>query len=1166
MNKKNKKTNGIFLTLIAGLIMSQNISANNYNKPEDFIPKPHLSERLAVNSRTVAATSEKVPNSAMLVLKVKSHPCTVLNSVAKIIPGIEKNKKIIWSDKAENLKVEDEPGSVVADFEIDGVKLKSEFLPLLVDSTTGNWSGAVFYKIEAKPETKTVLQISSGMGDFHAHQQWREVLDTNKKLPFANLKIEDGIASYISSNDKQFVYFKSSGEMSKNENGNVILTFDKGSGYVMFSFSLKNEVAKNLIQKNAINEYEKLKKYYKKLMESSLETPVKNLDDAFRSAIYNIEYSWITPYGWNECPHHWNCLWHMQVTAGAEWLGQADRSLLCTMTHANDLFPNGSAPEFFPDGTKHDSFGGSSHFWAWQVKHYLDFTGDKKFAKEIIEPFQKNMDFVFTERDPDRNLLIFWKQQIGNQEDFNATPYDGTSPTIEGINILKTRALLAELQGDTETAEYYKAKADAALKILREKLWMPELGRFAFYIDPTGKLFLDGQYQTYSYPTIWDIVDEFDSYTGLRHLRDRFQGENGEIYCANMWPTHHPGTWGSQAGTAQQPWGSWAFAKAGMNNETYRPLKAAADWVMNINHRGSWPEVAIRPINAYFSPPAGLYVAAVAEALFGMNINRLENTMTISPSFPDDWPEAKLKLPEYQADFKRDGNIINYTIKNSEAIAYKINWSFPPSKIKVFLINGKKVDYEIETGIGRIILTADIPKGKEINISIETEPLKILSKYPKSIAEGDKFDVNISNTKIVGVKDRSGLLKNWTTNNSGAISCQLNSELLDKYDGYGRLGQLNFSRRTFFVLCETKSGMEFWEPIDFTVLPPVEVAATSEAKIKGNNLVIPVKIRNNTSKTIDKMWVEVKGGRAKVEEHPSNPLQRGNTISPRTEKKIEISLPKATAEKLSQGDNKLKLFVSGVGEIDFIVSFEDSSATDNSKLIQVVLPETEMIPDKDYIKTRSKDTGINIWHFYASIRHIMPLQGLEGQTNITVPGIGNFPLEIANRKFIPVSAQMGKPMFKTNLPPGKYKKIWLVVLPIIDWHDLFSPVALVTLKNGIDKVVCSKILRFPGDFDWWWTKNMPFTNYATAQEKRSVRNVLLPMRTPENSDWEEGKPPHFPHYDEWADCRNIITPSCVLNVIEIDLPVPQNLKSLQFETVGVDPAFGIIAIAAEVSK
>jgi hypothetical protein len=287
-------------------------------------------------------------------------------------------------------------------------------------------------------------------------------------------------------------------------------------------------------------------------------------------------------------------------------------------------------------------------------------------------------------------------------------------------------------------------------------------------------------------------------------------------------------------------------------------------------------------------------------------------------------------------------------------------------------------------------------------------------------------------------------------------------------------------------------------------------------------------------------------------------------IAPRSEKKVEIKLPKKFAGKLSQGDNNLKLFISEIGEVDFIVPFEDSSATNNSKLIQIELPESEMIPDKDYTKTRSAKIWSDIQHFYASMKGIMPLQGLAGQTNITIPGIENFPMGIANRKFIPVCGQLGKPIFKIDLPAEKYKKIWLVILPIIDWHDLFSSVALVTLKNEINKTVYSKKIYFPGDLDYWWNKNIPFTNFASAQEKRTKRNFLLPLPSTKTGDWNEGKPPHFPHYDDWADCRNIITPSCVLDVIELDLPVAENLKSLQFEIVGTDPAFGIIGIIAEI--
>ena len=81
------------------------------------------------------------------------------------------------------------------------------------------------------------------------------------------------------------------------------------------------------------------------------------------------------------------------------------------------------------------------------------------------------------------------------------------------------------------------------------------------------------------------------------------------------------GTWGMQAGAAQQPWGAWGYAAAGLRNRVSDPLHALAGWVMDDNHRGSWPEVSTEAVPAYFSAPAGLYVAAVVEALFGLEMH-----------------------------------------------------------------------------------------------------------------------------------------------------------------------------------------------------------------------------------------------------------------------------------------------------------------------------------------------------------------------------------------------------------------------------------------------------------------------------------------------------------------------------------------------------------------
>ena len=145
-----------------------------------------------------------------------------------------------------------------------------------------------------------------------------------------------------------------------------------------------------------------------------------------------------------------------------------------------------------------------------------------------------------------------------------------------------------------------------------------------------------------------------------------------------------------QNGEAQQPWAAWAFSKFGLNNITWLPLKAMADWAMDINHRGAWPEISKEPLPAYFTPPCGLYLATVVEALFGLKLNVPENYLEISPSFPDSWPNAKLTLPEFKVEYLRKGNRLSYTIESSRILEKKIRWILPPAKITRCLVNGKK--------------------------------------------------------------------------------------------------------------------------------------------------------------------------------------------------------------------------------------------------------------------------------------------------------------------------------------------------------------------------------------------------------------------------------------------------------------------------------------------
>jgi hypothetical protein len=284
-------------------------------------------------------------------------------------------------------------------------------------------------------------------------------------------------------------------------------------------------------------------------------------------------------------------------------------------------------------------------------------------------------------------------------------------------------------------------------------------------------------------------------------------------------------------------------------------------------------------------------------------------------------------------------------------------------------------------------------------------------------------------------------------------------------------------------------------------------------------------------------------------------------LAPRTQTNLLVTLPPAFAQRLSPGDNQLELLMADHGRVSFVARYEPAAI---SALTQLALPVEQMIPDSAWAQLRGLHTHNSIYYFGAWALGAPPMNGMAGVTTLALPGLPGISATIAERKFIPASGNIGKPAFQLPLPPGRYRKLYLVLLPLLDFHDIYSEVAVITLRDTEDKIVCAKTLSLPGDLDWWWPPTAVFWQYATAPRSRATRRGLLPLRTAADADWPEGIPPHFPNYAEWSDTRAIVMPNCVLNVIELTVPRVAPLKSLTLQTIGADPAFGILAILGDV--
>lgn len=1115
-------------------------------------------DRMAAWHHSIVATDELRPNSCVGTYIMDRMSIDQL-SLAKLVVGVEAGGRVVWPESAKDVRVEDFPGGVRAEYTLAGVKVTTEIIPLMVGRDTPAHDGAALYTVTTSPLTPVVVRCGEGAVSGFSAPRAAWLRSDLVGADGDSAEVSGDIAIIKSAKHPVTVAVKSSGAISVEkgvQGGSIALArFERGQGSLIVSFGPDQSAARAIMPLDERSARKQVSDYYARLLRCKVETPEKTINQAFTTALYNLEYNWLAPYGWNECIHHWPALWHMQHTAGCEWIGQADRSRDCNLVTAEHLFPSGAVPQFMPSGITKRDFGGSNQYFAWQIRHYWNFTADRDSIAKLAPVLDRVIDQTFEEYDPDRDGLLAWGQQIGNQEDYVSTPYNGTATSIEGINMLRTAAELWRALGQTEKAVQYERRAMESLARLRSELWQPELGFFAFYKDPQGVIRPDGQYHTLIYPVIWGVMDPLDSWTSMRHLRDRMTGADGECYLSNGFPNHVPGTWGMQTGVAQQPWAAKGLAAIGLRNETYRPLKAAADWVMNRDHRGSWPEVSVESTAAYFSPPAGLYIQATVEALFGLRVYKPAGCMLVAPSFPDTWPSARLILPDYSATYARKGDRIEYSVASRTPLARRLRWMLPPCRVMGVKVNGRPVKWKTLPGVRCVTLCVDTQPMGTTRFDITFKPIAYSVRCPQSVAEGDSIAIESSAFAIERIEDRSRVLSGISPASKSRVQATVRVGQLAPYMGCGRLGQMNFSRRTVFLWGSAPGGVKFWVPLDLTVLPRFECAARGEVTPTRQGTEVRLLVRNNSSSRL--------AGDCILKAVRSDFPFRVD-LAPRTEREYRVTIPASLFGLFSTGENRASVMLPGNRELGLTLVVSSLLGSDaklaqyaSSRIKTVALPEADLVPDTKWRELRE-------WYAYGHMPWAWskpPLEALDGKPEVTVPGLSGVTSKLAGRGFAPISWKTAKPTYILDLNGASCRKLYLLVIPFLDNHDTYAPVARVDVWTG-DRTVFSRTLSFPGDLDWWCPQEV-VGDFSTARNPREDRFGLLPLLRSGQGDWNEAKPAAFPQPEFWATCLPLKTATSVMSVIEIDLGRAMPVKNVSLTALGVDPAFGLVAVSYE---
>ena len=149
-------------------------------------------------------------------------------------------------------------------------------------------------------------------------------------------------------------------------------------------------------------------------------------------------------------------MWHMEQTAAEEWAGNAERSREIFISQLERLIDGERVPELSAPGFTRREWGGDNTYFFRGVEHYLKMTGDVQFARLAEPAMRKILAQTFREYDPLKTGVMGFGTQLGNQEDFLATPGPGSGSGCEGAHMLRIMAMLQSLLGNDKEAEKYE--------------------------------------------------------------------------------------------------------------------------------------------------------------------------------------------------------------------------------------------------------------------------------------------------------------------------------------------------------------------------------------------------------------------------------------------------------------------------------------------------------------------------------------------------------------------------------------------------------------------------------------------------------------------------------------------------------------------------------------
>jgi len=235
----------------------------------------------------------------------------------------------------------------------------------------------------------------------------------------------------------------------------------------------------------------------------------------------------------------------------------------------------------------------------------------------------------------------------------------------------KLAARIAEIIG--EDAKPYRDEAEAILRAMNERLWMPNKGVWAECQDAMGLKRL------HESPAVWSVYTPIDCgacspeqafmatdwiSSHIPHIR--VEGTDYTTIATSNWM---PYSWSiNNVAAAEVMHTALAYFEAGRNDEGYRLMKAN---ILDQMYYGQCPgnfgqisryDAARGECYRDFGDCIGISSRTLLQGLFGIVPQALDGRCIIRPGFPSDWDSAAVKTPYLSYTYTRKNGVERYSI------------------------------------------------------------------------------------------------------------------------------------------------------------------------------------------------------------------------------------------------------------------------------------------------------------------------------------------------------------------------------------------------------------------------------------------------------------------------------------------------------------------------